>query len=86
MVVKCVAWDQVGGLDEVNLPIAFNDVDFSLRLREWLGGESFGLRTLRCSTTSRSVEGPMLRARVQPDFRRELGLYAEAMGSPRPAQ
>ncbi len=34
MVVRREAWDQVGGLDEQNLPIAFNDVDFGLRLRE----------------------------------------------------
>ena len=31
--VRREAWDQVGGLDEKNLPIAFNDVDFCLRLR-----------------------------------------------------
>ena len=34
IVVRREAWDQVGGLDEENLPIAFNDVDFCLRLRE----------------------------------------------------
>jgi len=34
MVVRREAWEQVGGLDEQNLPIAFNDVDFCLRLRE----------------------------------------------------
>jgi glycosyltransferase involved in cell wall biosynthesis len=34
VVVRREAWDQVGGLDEQNLPIAFNDVDFGLRLRE----------------------------------------------------
>jgi GT2 family glycosyltransferase len=27
-------YDEVGGLDEVNLPIAFNDVDLCLRIRE----------------------------------------------------
>jgi len=34
MVVRREAWDRVGGLDEGSLPIAFNDVDFCLRLRE----------------------------------------------------
>jgi GT2 family glycosyltransferase/cyclopropane fatty-acyl-phospholipid synthase-like methyltransferase len=34
MAVRREAWDAVGGLDEVNLPIAFNDVDFCIRLRE----------------------------------------------------
>ncbi len=34
MVVRREAWDQVGGLDEQSLPIAFNDVDFCLRLRQ----------------------------------------------------
>jgi GT2 family glycosyltransferase len=34
MVVRREAWDQVGGLDEENLAIAFNDVDFCLRLRD----------------------------------------------------
>jgi O-antigen biosynthesis protein len=34
MLVRRGAYEQVGGLDEVNLPIAFNDVDFCLRLRE----------------------------------------------------
>jgi len=34
MVVRREAWDQVGGLDEQNLPGAFNDVDFCLRLRQ----------------------------------------------------
>ncbi len=33
-VVRREAWDQVGGFDEKNLPIAFNDIDFCLRLRE----------------------------------------------------
>ncbi len=33
-VVRREAWDQIGGLDEVNLPVAFNDVDLCLRLRE----------------------------------------------------
>ncbi len=34
MVLKKDVYLAVGGLDEVNLPIAFNDVDFCLRLRE----------------------------------------------------
>ncbi len=33
MVVRREAWNQVNGLDETNLPVAFNDVDFCLRLR-----------------------------------------------------
>ena len=32
--VRREAWDQVAGLDETNLPVAFNDVDFCIRLRE----------------------------------------------------
>ena len=32
--IRREAWDEVGGLDEENLPIAFNDVDFCLRLGE----------------------------------------------------
>ena len=34
MVVRRNAWEQVGGLDEEHLPVAFNDVDFCLRLGE----------------------------------------------------
>ena len=34
MVVRKEAWDAVGGLDERNLTVAFNDVDFCLRLRD----------------------------------------------------
>ncbi|HEY5026287.1 MAG TPA: glycosyltransferase [Acidimicrobiales bacterium] len=34
MAVRREAWDQVGGLDEQNLPGAFHDVDFCLRLRQ----------------------------------------------------
>jgi len=34
MVVRRQAWDEVGGLDEQNLAIAFNDVDLGLRLRQ----------------------------------------------------
>ncbi len=34
MVIRREVWDQMAGLDEQNLPIAFNDVDFALRLRE----------------------------------------------------
>ncbi len=34
LLVRREAWDQVDGMDGVNLPIAFNDVDFCLRLRE----------------------------------------------------
>ena len=33
LLVRREAWDQVDGMDGVNLPIAFNDVDFCLRLR-----------------------------------------------------
>ena len=34
MLVRREAWDHVGGMDDVNLPVAFNDIDFCLRLRE----------------------------------------------------
>lgn len=34
MVVRREAYAQVGGLDEVNLAVAFNDVDFCIRVRE----------------------------------------------------
>jgi GT2 family glycosyltransferase len=34
MAIRREAWQQVGGLDEHNLPVAFNDVDFCLRLHE----------------------------------------------------
>ncbi|RDI28420.1 GT2 family glycosyltransferase [Pseudacidovorax intermedius] len=34
LVVRKSLYEQVGGLDEVNLTVAFNDVDFCLRLRE----------------------------------------------------
>jgi GT2 family glycosyltransferase len=34
MVVRREAWVQVGGMDAKNLPVAFNDIDFCLRLRE----------------------------------------------------
>ncbi len=34
MVTRREAWEEVGGLDEHNLPIAFNDVDYCLRLGE----------------------------------------------------
>lgn len=32
--VRREAWEQVEGMDEVNLPVAFNDVDLCMRLRE----------------------------------------------------
>lgn len=34
MVLRRQVFDEVNGLDEVNLPIAFNDIDFCLRLQE----------------------------------------------------
>lgn len=34
LMVKKALYQALGGLDEINLPIAFNDVDFCLRLRE----------------------------------------------------
>ena len=34
LVMRRRVFDEVGGLDEVNLPVAFNDVDLCLRLRE----------------------------------------------------
>ncbi len=33
MLVRRSAWEQVGGLDEENLPVSFNDVDLCLRLK-----------------------------------------------------
>ncbi|MDS4028034.1 MAG: glycosyltransferase [Candidatus Contendobacter sp.] len=35
LMVKKLLYQMLGGLDEINLPIAFNDVDFCLRLREY---------------------------------------------------
>lgn len=40
MVVRHEIWDSVGGMDEFNLPVAFNDVDLCLRI------QSLGLRNL----------------------------------------
>jgi GT2 family glycosyltransferase len=34
MVTRRDVWNEVGGLDDQNLPIAFNDVDYCLRIRE----------------------------------------------------
>jgi len=34
MVVRREAWNQIRGMDAENLPVAFNDIDFCLRLRE----------------------------------------------------
>jgi GT2 family glycosyltransferase len=34
LIVKRAIYDEVGGLDEENLPVAFNDVDFCLKIRE----------------------------------------------------
>jgi hypothetical protein len=34
MVVRRQVFEEVGGLDEKNLPIAFNDIDFCLRVAE----------------------------------------------------
>ena len=34
LVVRKSVFEQVNGLDEVNLPVAFNDVDFCLRIKE----------------------------------------------------
>jgi GT2 family glycosyltransferase len=34
MLVRRQAWEQVGGMDAINLPVAFNDIDFCLRLAE----------------------------------------------------
>lgn len=34
MAVRRQAWEQVGGMDEDHLAVAFNDIDFCLRLRE----------------------------------------------------
>jgi O-antigen biosynthesis protein len=34
LVVRKSVFEEVNGLDEVNLPVAFNDVDFCLRIRE----------------------------------------------------
>ncbi|ACX96324.1 glycosyltransferase family 2 protein [Halothiobacillus neapolitanus] len=34
LIIRKSVYDQVGGLDEVNLKVAFNDVDFCLKVRE----------------------------------------------------
>ena len=34
MLVRREAWNQIGGMDAINLPVAFNDIDFCLRLGE----------------------------------------------------
>lgn len=34
MVLRRAVYDEIGGMDEVNLPVSYNDVDLCLRLRE----------------------------------------------------
>jgi len=34
MVMRRAVFDEVGGFDEINLPVAYNDVDLCLRIRE----------------------------------------------------
>jgi O-antigen biosynthesis protein len=34
MVIRKEIYEKAGGLDELNLPVALNDVDFCLRVRE----------------------------------------------------
>jgi GT2 family glycosyltransferase len=34
VVIRREAWDQIGGMDATNLPVAFNDIDMCLRLGE----------------------------------------------------
>jgi glycosyltransferase involved in cell wall biosynthesis len=34
MVMRREVFDEVGGLDEINLPVAFNDIDLCIRIRE----------------------------------------------------
>ena len=33
MVLRRAVYEEVGGFDEINLPVSYNDVDFCLRLR-----------------------------------------------------
>jgi len=34
LLTRCAVWEEVDGLDAVNLPVAFNDVDYCLKVRE----------------------------------------------------
>ena len=85
MVVRREAWDQVGGLDEQNLPIAFNDVDFGLRLREagWAVVWSPYAELFHHESISRGPDDVGPRA---SEFAQEVRLHAESVGPVDPAQ
>lgn len=61
MLTKKSCWEQLGGMDEIGLAVAFNDVDYCLKLR------SLGMRVIwtpdaklthRESVSRRSAQGP----------------------------
>jgi GT2 family glycosyltransferase len=78
MVVRRSAFEQVGGLDEVNLPIAFNDVDFCLRLRE-AGWRVVWTPFAELTHFESVTRGPDTGARAE-GFSRETGYMQERWG------
>ncbi len=80
MLVRREAWDAVGGLDEVNLPIAYNDVDFCLRLREagWDVVFTPHAQLIHHESISRGPESDGARAEA---FAREVAFMQTRWGS-----
>lgn len=72
LAVRRATYEAVGGLDEVNLPVAFNDVDFCLRLREagWRNVWTPFAELLHLESLSRGAEDtPEKQARAHQEIR-----------------
>ena len=72
MVIRRDAFLEVGGFDEVNLAVAFNDVDLCLRLRAWRLSKRFhAVCRADSSPTSPATRGPTLSSDKRGRFLRE---------------
>ena len=70
MVVRREAWDEVGGLDAEHLPVAYNDIDFCLRLGEagWRVVWTPSAELIHHESATRSTDTESEQVRSSPEY------------------
>jgi GT2 family glycosyltransferase len=82
MLTRRSAYEQVGGLDEVHLPVAYNDIDYCLKLREagWRVLWTPYAELVHLESVSRGSEGdPQKLERFEAETQHFTGKWAAAL-------
>ena len=79
MMVRRTTFDEIGGFDEINLPVAFNDIDFCIRLRE-RGYRNIWTPFAELQHHESATRGSDLEPDTHPRFMKEFAYMREKWG------